>query len=288
MDDEKKEKLKRWVHSWWLVLLFLLLLLVGVGREAFKFFLEHRVMDLLIYFSAGGLGVVLAHRWVKRSMAKSERHLGQIVDQCMRDLLAKLDDTNSEEQIPLPMPYLLATLRYADSSRGFGYFDGKLMGRDPRLWLDLSLDQALESNADEALKLERVRTATPQEAQETKQKAARVISEMTEKVNQENARRAKLAAEKAANEAAKKPGAGAAEQRAKAPDETQAAKMASDVAAEVMKRLQEPAFLKASEDQIRKAVDEAVKKAFDKPAWTQLTQMIFELVKERIKSSEKT
>jgi len=258
---------------------FSVLFASGIARELLRLGADHRSLDLLIHFSAAGLGVVLAHGWVQWSMTNSEKHLGKIVVECLTALHARLQDASSEQQIPLPIPYILTALRDADS-RSFGYFDGKLMGRDPRLWLDLSLDQALKAKAHQLVELMKDRTPSIYEGLPTEQKAAQIVAEMSDEVNKENARRAKLAAEKAASEATRT--------KPKTTDEATAAKMASDVAAEVMKRLQEPEFLKASEEQIKKAVEDAVKKALDKTAWTQVAQTVFELVKEMIKSSQKS
>jgi hypothetical protein len=144
--------------------------------------------DLCFYFVAGGLGVAVAHSVVKRSMAITNTRLRGVVAQSLRELNRMLppelrkkeevgkdieqegpsaedrssnasdensplhQDSSTKETlpIPLPVPYIIAKLGDM-RPKSFGYFGGKLLMRDPRLLLDLSLDVSLKPNQSEVI-----------------------------------------------------------------------------------------------------------------------------------------
>jgi hypothetical protein len=141
--------------------------------------------DLVFYFVAGGFGIAVAHLQIKRSMAITNARLQGVVARSLQELkrmlppeLRKKEEAGKEAEsetssstsradstpnqdssvkeiprqdpIPLPIPYIVAKL--ADMRPdSFGYFGGKLLARDPRLLLNLSLDAALERDQSEAI-----------------------------------------------------------------------------------------------------------------------------------------
>lgn len=148
-----------------------------------------RIFDVFLYLVAGGLGLALSHWLTKRSMAITNAKLQQVVGESLRELEMKLPkesskgqgapsplsrsstlpgtsshdtsaqnaplekDSSSENQIPLPIPFIVEKLGDMNS-KSFGYFGGKLVSRDPRLLLDLSLDTSRTTReGDEIWKL---------------------------------------------------------------------------------------------------------------------------------------
>lgn len=144
--------------------------------------------DLCFYFSAGGFGIAVAHLLIKKSTAMTNARLRDVVYKSLNELekmlppeLQEKEDQETEHQeieaeieandikvrigpkespsaksaprigpIPLPIPYLVAKL--ADMRPdNFGYFGGKLLARDPRLLLNLSLDVSLQDEQSDAL-----------------------------------------------------------------------------------------------------------------------------------------
>ena len=147
--------------------------------------------DLVFYFVAGGFGIAVAHLQIKGSMAITNARLQEVVARSLKELnrmlppeLGKKEEAGKEAEsetpsagnlsantsranstphqdpsvkeiprqdpIPLPIPYIVAKL--ADMRPdSFGYFGGKLLARDPRLLLNLSLDTSLERNQSEAI-----------------------------------------------------------------------------------------------------------------------------------------
>ena len=160
---------------------------IGRPRDFVEWLINTRIFDILLFLSAGGFGIAVAHFLIKRSMAMTNARLHEIVDESLADLEDKLKnelakgvnedekgqigqqqtgqsqntsaakdpsqssqtqsaaptkEQPSPEQIPFPIPYIVS--RLGDMNPGnFGYFGGKLVARDPRLLLDLSLDLSL-------------------------------------------------------------------------------------------------------------------------------------------------
>ena len=150
---------------------------IGRPRDLVEWLINTRIFDILLFLSAGGFGIAVAHFLIKRSMAMTNARLHEIVDESLADLEDKLKnelakgvdegekgqigqqqtgqsqssqaqsaaptkEQPSPEQIPFPIPYIVS--RLGDMNPGnFGYFGGKLVSRDPRLLLDLSLDLSL-------------------------------------------------------------------------------------------------------------------------------------------------
>ena len=186
-----------------------------------------RIFDVLLYLVAGGLGIALSHWRTKRSMATTQRELGSVVQKSLEELreqLAKKRATPATKgPIPLPIPYMVAKMRDMGST-SFGYFGARLVNREPRLLLDLSLAQALTT-----LKTPRV----PHEATPTANKGQEIWA-LTQEISKENEI-----------------------EQAKTAGENTATKVAKDV----VQKLKGLEFPPRTEAQIQDAVVEAVKKA---------------------------
>jgi hypothetical protein len=123
---------------------------VFIEAETLRHGLDHRVLDVFCHLVAAATGISFGHTLVKLSMDKTKANLQMKVTECMNELRQQLEAQKTEkrsEPLPLPIPYIVSRLRDKDDS-GFGYFGAKLLNRDPRLLLDLALDEALPPGGD--------------------------------------------------------------------------------------------------------------------------------------------
>src|ERR1700733_2211539 len=138
------------IVSNWVVPLGCVLAYVALVAIERRYEFDHRVVDAFLHLSAAASGIALGHALVKQSMAKSTDQLRVLIDKYLNDLERKEENRTvgkKTEPLPLPIPYIVSRLRDKNDS-GFGYFGAKLVNRDPRLLLDLSLDEALPPDED--------------------------------------------------------------------------------------------------------------------------------------------
>jgi hypothetical protein len=151
----------KWLSTWLVFLGCLIVYLVLFGVEAFLYGsdqkyrhgLDHRLVDIFFYLSAAAVGIAFGHALLKQSMAKTTAQLRDSVNAYLDDLSKESEQRRSSaktEPLPLPIPYIVSRLRDKDD-RGFGYFGAKLVNRDPRLLLDLALDEALPPDCNDKI-----------------------------------------------------------------------------------------------------------------------------------------
>lgn len=138
-------EIRAWILKWLVLIVCCIFYAAFVGMELIYPRVDHRAQDAALYLFAAALGIAFGHSLIKQSMEKSKAKLSVVVDRYM-DELDKENDTRKSasnvEPLLLPIPYIVSRLRDG-GTEGFGYFGGKLVNRDPRLLLDLALDEAL-------------------------------------------------------------------------------------------------------------------------------------------------
>lgn len=140
----------KWRSRWAVFLGCLASYVLVLEVENFRHGLDHRLIDILFLLSAAAVGIAFGHALVKQSMAKSTEQLRELVNAYLSDLMKESERRRfslKTEPLPLPIPYIVSRLRDKDDG-GFGYFGAKLINRDPRLLLDLALDEALPPDSD--------------------------------------------------------------------------------------------------------------------------------------------
>lgn len=166
-----------WLSTRWAFLGLGICFAFAVLREIRHWGYVYRALDAGIYLFAGGLGIAVAHTLVKQSMENSKQRLRALVDTYLGEwkiqkqawLAKEEQQMTAAVKAPvaaplLPIPYIVSRLRDADAD-GFGYFAAKLVNRDPRLLLDLALDEALLPGDDKKI------WDTTQEMKETQKTA---------------------------------------------------------------------------------------------------------------------
>jgi hypothetical protein len=179
--DDKADAQSSPPNRWKYVVICAVLAVLAAFFELNPLSFNHRFVDAWLFISAGALGIAFGQEVMKNQMEISRgefrARLKTYLEELQRTLEGQMllmhvplifasaatvgrqdvghawrsatealsaETAAAEPPVPLPIPYIISRLGDGGSS-GFGYFAGKLAARDPRLLLDLLLDQVFST-----------------------------------------------------------------------------------------------------------------------------------------------